>query len=67
QYSYATVANNHGQLVVWKEPRCAEKIPAKSVESVARTPFEAIFMEKESLNELQFDKILALVRQSLDR
>ncbi|GJE60029.1 hypothetical protein MPOCJGCO_2138 [Methylobacterium trifolii] len=38
-HSFATVAENHGQLIVWKERRPAESLPARSVEQIGRLGF----------------------------
>jgi hypothetical protein len=57
QFSYRTVADNHGQLVVW--PTRRESVPERTVEAVARAPFEAMLLEPEALNRAAYGDIVA--------
>lgn len=60
-WSYATVAENHGQLVMWREPRAPR---LRSVESVARAPYEETVLRREGFALTPFADILARVRAS---
>jgi hypothetical protein len=44
QVSFRTVEENHGQLVVWKNVR--ESVPERTVEEVARLPYERVLSER---------------------
>lgn len=59
QFSYRTISNNHGQLVLWRERRAS--VAERSLESVARAPFESIFVEEKSLLKGELSAILSEV------
>jgi hypothetical protein len=55
-WSYATVAETGGQMVVWREPRA--KVPQRRVERVARLGFEATVLKSASYNTMPLAEIL---------
>lgn len=63
-WSYATVAENHGQLVMWREPREPRR---RSVESVARATYEETVLEREVFAIAPFAEVLARVRAARER
>jgi len=63
QYSYATVADNHGQLVVWKKLRPAADIVERKVESLGRYPFEKIVLEESAFNIMPMSEIIELIKK----
>ena len=63
QYSYATVADNHGQLVVWKKLRPVSKIVERKVEELGRYPFESIVLEEGAFNTMPMSEIIALIKK----
>jgi hypothetical protein len=59
-YSYRTIRNNHGQLVVWRQTR--KPVPAPTVESISRLPYEAVHLHNASYNLEPFEVILKTLR-----
>lgn len=55
-YSYATVEENHGQLVMWRAPR--QPVTERSVESVARKTFADLLHELDVLKIKPLAQIL---------
>lgn len=47
QFSYRMVADNHGQLVLWRKRR--EAVTERRLEDVARMPFERVILEPATL------------------
>lgn len=64
QYSYRTVSNNHGQLVIWHQRRAS--VTERSLEWVGRAPFESIFIEDASLNRTQLADIVREVARAYE-
>lgn len=56
QFSYATVNNNHGQLVMWQEPR--PRVIERTLTQVGEMDYKDLFLEKDSLNFSPLDQIL---------
>jgi Methyltransferase domain len=67
QFSHATVAENHGQTVVWRQTRLADAIPHRSVEQIARLDYRDTILTRSSLNILGLDAIVALVEAASAR
>jgi hypothetical protein len=61
QYRYATIIDNHGQLVVWRDRRDANEIKRRGLEAVGSVRCEAIVNESEVYNKLPFSKIMAML------
>ena len=59
QFTYRAVADNHGQLVMWHAPRRAGELGGRSVEQVARAPFEDTVLDAAAFNFKPFAEILA--------
>lgn len=62
QYSYATVVENHGQLVVWKSRRPAEEIVQRRVEDIGRTSYESVLLRSDDFNRVPFSEIMRRLR-----
>lgn len=60
QFSYCTVTNNHGQLVLWQEPR--PKVPQRSLAQVAEKDYKDIFLEMGSFRFACLDVIVEKIR-----
>ena len=58
-YSYATVAENHGQLVLWQQPRAT--IPYRSVEYTSRLQYVDAVMNAGTFRVTPFSDIAARV------
>lgn len=56
QFSYRTVADNHGQLIVWPARRTS--VPERLVEAVARTTYEDVLLQPDAFRFLPFADIL---------
>lgn len=56
QFSYCTVNNNHGQLVMWREPR--EAVPTRTLPDVGEKAYKDLFLEKETFQCAPLDAIL---------
>ena len=61
-WSYATVAENHGQLVMW---RGARGVVARTVEEVARIPYEDTVLDRGLFRVEPFETIMAKLRSAL--
>ena len=61
QYRFATVVENHGQLVVWKARRVPAELGLRQVEEVARLPFESTIMDRSVYNERPFAEIISIL------
>lgn len=59
QWSYATVADNHGQLVMWRAPRATTE---RSLEAVARAPYEDTVLDRGPFRLQPVAQIAAQVR-----
>lgn len=62
QFSYHTVNNNHGQLILWREPR--PSVVDRTLREVGEKAYESLFLEKESFRSAPLDKILANIRSA---
>jgi hypothetical protein len=63
QFSYRTVAENHGQLVVWRGRR--EAVPQRRVEEVGRLPYERVALDREAFAFTPFTEIIDEVRAAV--
>lgn len=59
QFSYCTVNNNHGQLVMWREPRAS--VPDRTLTQVGEKAYKDIFLERGSFRYAPLDEILEKV------
>lgn len=64
-YTYRCVAENHGQLVMWREPRGA--VPARTIGALAAIGYEDAVLERERFRFTPFDAIVAEVKAALRR
>lgn len=60
QFSYCTVNNNHGMLIMWREPR--QVVPARTLREVADKEYKDIILEKQSLRCASLEVILAKIQ-----
>ena len=64
QFSYATVGDNHGQAVVWRQTRPADALPPRSVEQIARLDYRDTILSRDSFNIMSLDAIVDLFQSA---
>lgn len=53
-YSFATVAENHGQMIVWRETRSANALSQRTIESIGRMSYsDAVLADGFALQECE--------------
>jgi hypothetical protein len=57
QLSYRTVADTHGQMVVWRAPR--ESVSRRPLEEIARLTYEDLALERDSFRFAPYEEILS--------
>jgi hypothetical protein len=62
QFNYCTVNNNHGQLVMWREPR--ESVPLRTLTEVGEKAYKNIFLEKETFRFASIEQILKNIQNA---
>lgn len=62
QLSYATVAENHGQLVLWRQPRPAIALPPRTVLDVAMLSFADTVLQRDVFQVRPLAGILDTIR-----
>ncbi len=62
QYSYATVNNNHGQLVLWREPR--KSVPERTLRGVSEKDYKDMFLERDTFCFAPLGSIVERIRTS---
>ena len=67
QYSYATISDNHGQLVLWPERRLASSIPHRTVENIGLMQFADFVVLKTNLRFASFSDIIDSIKSSFTR
>lgn len=60
QFSYCTVNNNHGQLVMWREARPV--LPQRTLSDVAAKEYKDLFLERDSFRSAPLDVILRNIK-----
>jgi Methyltransferase domain len=65
QHSFATVSDNHGQLVMWPEPRPAQSVGGKSLKHISHTDFVDKISSIEVLNRRLFADIVMQVSRAI--
>lgn len=60
QFSYRTVNNNHGQLVLWREPR--ESVVYRTLAEVAAKDYKDMFLERDTFGFASLDSIIGQIR-----
>jgi hypothetical protein len=60
QFTYRTVSDNLGQLIVWPVRRA--EIRERTVEATARAPYESVLLERDAFRYAPFTTILDEVR-----
>ncbi len=61
-FSMATVAENHGQLVLWRAPRSPGDLGEETVGSVAGTDFRATVLRRDAFNVQPLATIVEAIR-----
>ena len=56
QFSYGTVNNNHGQLVLWRQPR--DLLPTRTLTEVGEKEYKDLFLEKETFHCAPLEAII---------
>ncbi len=64
QFSYATIQENHGQTVLWRESRPPQDIKPFSLEGVGRLEFKDFVGQRSMLNVTPFSTILGSIKRS---
>jgi hypothetical protein len=57
-YSFATVSENHGQTVVWRQVRSAKDLPQPSFEAISRLDFRATILSRSSFRLQPLEHII---------
>jgi hypothetical protein len=56
-FSYRTIKDNHGQLVVWNKSR--PSVPQATVETISRLPYETVLLNRQAFKLMPFSDILS--------
>lgn len=62
QFSYSTVNNNHGQLVLWREPRAT--VVERTIADVGQKDYKDMFLERDTFRFAALDSIIERIRAS---
>jgi hypothetical protein len=62
QLSWRTVAENHGQAVVWRARR--PRVPERRIEVVGTKSFDDLTLEPAVLRRAPYEEILAEIRRT---
>lgn len=63
---YLGVAENHGQLVVWRRPRPEAAIPHRTVEAIGKLPYEAAVLEQSAYAFTPLAEIVEAVKAAIE-
>jgi SAM-dependent methyltransferase len=63
-WSYATVSDNHGQLVLWREARAADVAPL-DIAAIAALEYKDVVFRPRAYNFLGLDAIVAAVKAQI--
>jgi hypothetical protein len=63
-FSYATVRENHGQLVIWQQRRA--KVALRAVEDISRLSFADVVTQRGVFEFRDFDNIISAIRNADD-
>lgn len=64
-FRYATVADNHGQIVMWRGRRMEGYDAGRTVEAVSRLEFKDTILSAAAFRKMPFDAIVAEARMDL--
>lgn len=67
RFDYATVAENHGQLVMWRGKRDPALVVRRQVEDIARLEFRHIVRQRASFNFLPNAEIVTRARRAIEQ
>jgi hypothetical protein len=67
QYSYATVNENHGQLVLWSERRQVKNLSRRLVEEVSRLEYSDVIHNRANFRPKPLSEIVELVNGNINR
>jgi hypothetical protein len=62
QFSYGTVNDNHGQLILWREAR--DQVPQRTLTQVAETEYKDVYLEKAAFRFAPLNEILRRLQVS---
>jgi hypothetical protein len=65
RFNYATVEDNHGQLVMWRANRPPELFFERQIEDISRLEFRHVVTERNAFNFLPNTEIVRHVRQTI--
>ena len=62
QFDFATVVENHGQLLMWRRPREPEELGRSTVRDLAAVEFKDIVLQRHVFNHMPFSDIATCIR-----
>jgi hypothetical protein len=62
QFRFATVRENHGQLVLWRHAGPRPSAATRSMSEIVNLQFDSVILEQQIFNVQKFEEILRLVR-----
>ena len=65
QFSYATTSDNHGQTVMWRQPRRAGSFIERSIEAIGRLEYRDFIRHQDEMNMMPSAQIVAAVRSAI--
>ncbi len=63
QFSYATISDNHGQTVIWRDTRRPQELRHYALEAVGRLEFKDLIKDVATMNLMPLDDIMHLIRR----
>lgn len=64
-YNYATIADNHGQLVMWRGKRGSALKEERTVEAVSRLEYKDTILFSEEFNKMNFEDVILSFKKDL--
>jgi len=61
QFSYATIEENHGQTVLWREPRPSERIVPRDMEAITRLEYGHVLLESKTFERRPLAEIVEIL------
>jgi hypothetical protein len=59
-YSYATITDNHGQMILWRQTR-EHDVPTLTVEQISRLEYKDVVFRPRAYNFMPFDEVEARI------
>lgn len=63
RFSFATVAEGHGQTILWEQVRPAEALPPRTMEEISRLDYRDTIIRREVFRRMPLDAIVTALRQ----